>query len=383
MKAGQHAVSVVGVARSLRPTWIEVDAAAIRYNVRILKELIGESAALFTTLKSNACGFDLEQAGPLLDREAGVHGISLVDGGDAVVLRRCGVTKPILLFGGMLIDRDAVALALQNDFILTAHDPHSLQTIAASGQPVKFVVEFNVGAERLGFAPERAGNLIPTIARMRARLIGVTSHMHVSEEGRQAAIRLQFDRFLVALEAFRIAGIPLRYSLIASSQTLLETNDMNLTAVDPGHLIFGMVAPDRGELGARLRCALHAVKSRLIHIREVHSTENAAPFKAKPGMRVGVFPFGASDGLARIACAEVLIGGKKSKLLIINAEHAEVDLSAIPEARVGDEVVIFGRQGDAEIRIHDVETHHTKMRSRADVVRNISPFIPRIYTSEP
>ena len=367
-------------ARSLRPAWVDVEAGAIRHNVRVLKERVGPGVALFATLKSNACGFDLEQAGPLLEKMDEVHGIALVDGGDAVALRRCGVAKPILLFGGMLLDAEAVALAAERDFILTAHDRPSLDTILASSRAVQFVVEFNVGAERLGFTPEDARRVLSaTAASGRARLVGATSHMHVPVDRRGAAVELQYARFLTALEAFRDAKVSLQYSLIASSQTLLETNAMNLTAVDPGHLIFGMAPAGRGELAMRLRSALRAVKSRLVHVREIGAGENAAPFDARPGLRAGVLPFGASDGLARIACGHVLVGGKKAPILAINAEHTEVDLSAVPQAKVGDEVVIVGRQGEAEIEIADVEARFPNMRSSADVVRNISPFIPRVY----
>lgn len=351
--------------RSLRPSWIEVDAGAIRENVRVLKNRVGERVALFATLKSNACGFDLEQAGPLLAKMHEVHGIAVVDGGDAIALRRSGISKPILVFGGMLLDAQTVALAADFDLIVTAHDPNSLAAILSSDRPVDFVVEFNVGAERLGFSPEDAERVISQLRSARAKLAGVTAHMGVpAGERRGEVVRRQYARFLPALERFREAGVELRYSLIASSQTLLEADDMNLTAVDPGHLIFGFVPRSSGELGRRLRCALSAIKSRIVQVNE----------------RSAVFPFGASDGLMRIECGNVLIRGRKASLLAINAEHAIADISAIPESAVGDEVVIVGEQGDEAITVADVEARYPRMRSRADVTRNVSPLITRIYS---
>src|SRR5579864_656580 len=77
----------VGSGRNLRPSWIEIDRGAIQDNVRTIKSRLGSDVAMFCTLKSNACGFDLEQAGLLLEAESAAHGISLVDMGDAITLR--------------------------------------------------------------------------------------------------------------------------------------------------------------------------------------------------------------------------------------------------------------------------------------------------------
>ena len=371
----------VGSGRNLRPSWIEIDRGAIQDNVRTIKSRLGSDVAMFCTLKSNACGFDLEQAGLLLEAESAAHGISLVDMGDAITLRERGVTKPILLFGGNLLDADKLAFAEKHRFILTAHDAISLAAILMTDRSIEFVVEFNVGAERLGFPPAEAAAVIAQIRiSPSARLVGVTAHMHLSKaDNGLSAAREQYDRFLDVVARFTAAGLDLRYKLIASSGTLLLTNEMNLTAVDPGHLVFGMVPPEQ-RARSGLRSALRAIKSRLIQVSSIaYADGRNSPFAARVGMRTGIVPFGASDGMARITCGYVLVGGKSAPILTINAEHTEVDLTGVPEARVGDEVVVVGSQDGSEITIADVEAKHPDMRSVADAARNVSPFIRRVY----
>ena len=369
------------IERSLRQNWIEVDSGAICHNVKVLKDRIGPSVAMFATLKSNACGFGLEEAGSLLEREGGVHGMALVDPGDAFELRKCGITKPILIFGGALLDAELVTIAVEERCILTAHDPESLGAILSSDSNVEFVVEFNVGAERLGFFPKDAASIIAQVRNANhAKLVGATAHMYVPRDTRAAsAVAEQYDRFLEILKVFRKTGVALRYELIASSQTMLASNEMNLTAVDPGHLIFGITTADSSELAPQLRSALRAVKSRLVHIHEVGYAGNASPFSRSAGMRVAVFPFGASDGLMRIHCGHVLLHGTRAPILAINAEHTIIDITHLPSAAVGDEIVIVGAQRSERITIEEIEVRYPGMRSRADVTRNISPFIPRCY----
>jgi alanine racemase len=103
------------------------------------------------------------------------------------------------------------------------------------------------------------------------------------------------------------------------------------------------------------------------------------PFPARAGMRFGVIPFGASDRLKQLTCGSVLVRGRRTPLLgSPAAEHARVDLTEVADAEVGDEVVIIGRQGTAEITLDEVCRAQGGVRP-SDVTRNIPAGIPRHY----
>jgi alanine racemase len=73
-------------------------------------------------------------------------------------------------------------------------------------------------------------------------------------------------------------------------------------------------------------------------------------------MRTGVVAFGLGKGMRRPAAGalpEVLVGGRRARLIGTSLEHSVVDLSGITDARVGDEAVFLGRQGNHEITLHD------------------------------
>lgn len=373
------------IERYSRPNWVEVDAAAIESNIRNLRQRIGAGVALYAALKGNACGFDVAKAGTLVS-SCGVDALCVVDMGDALRLRGAGITCPILLFSGMLFEKSVVENGFKHDLMLTVHDFESLDAIGRYGpEGSKIFIEFNVGGERLGFEPGEAAEVAARVKALCAvTTVGISAHMHVP--GGPAAmdtVSWQFARFQRVLDQLGKAGLAYRHAMIASSKTLVLTNEMNLSGVDPGHLVFGLMPRADAQYGADMRMALLAVKSRIIHIAGITRTEHVgdAPFSVRPGMRIGVIPFGHSDGMARIHCGHVLVKGVRAPLVASpTAEHARIDLTEIASARVGDEVVIFGTQGDSKIDLAAVQSFRKGMRA-SDITRSISPRVPRVYVN--
>ena len=125
-----------------------------------------------------------------------------------------------------------------------------------------------------------------------------------------------------------------------------------------------------------VRPALVALKSRLLSVRASARAEflDEAPFPVREGLRVGVIPLGAADGLNEIrACSALVRGRRVAWLGGHSAEHARLDLTDAPDARVGDEVVIIGRQGEETITLEDVQRHQGGVRA-SDVTSTHSRF---------
>jgi alanine racemase len=80
-----------------------------------------------------------------------------------------------------------------------------------------------------------------------------------------------------------------------------------------------------------------------------------SPIDLRPGDRFGVIPFGLRDGISALTCGEVLVRGKRVPIAgSFCMEHTRIDLSLIPDASVGDEVVLIGRQGSEAITLREV-----------------------------
>ncbi|HYC13668.1 MAG TPA: alanine racemase C-terminal domain-containing protein [Stellaceae bacterium] len=99
----------------------------------------------------------------------------------------------------------------------------------------------------------------------------------------------------------------------------------------------------------------------------------------RPGTRMGVIPMGSADGGARLHAGEVLVRGRRAKFLSgASLEHMRVDLTEIPEAQLGDEVVFVGEQGREAITAEAVVEHQNLQRI-TDIAMAVGPRIPRRY----
>ena len=97
-------------------------------------------------------------------------------------------------------------------------------------------------------------------------------------------------------------------------------------------------------------------------------------------MRLGVIPMGAADGLSRLHAGRVLVRGRSAPIVSgPNLEHTRIDLTGIPDAQIGDEVVIIGRQGEAEITPAEVATRHGL--GLHHVATTVGPRVARVYLS--
>jgi alanine racemase len=102
-----------------------------------------------------------------------------------------------------------------------------------------------------------------------------------------------------------------------------------------------------------------------------------AGFAVREEMRIGVIPMGLADGLAQLTSGEVLVRGRRSPVIGIFFEHARLDLTDLPEASAGDEVVVIGRQGGDEITLDEVaERLPFPSLSPASLVRE---SVPKVY----
>ena len=264
------------------------------------------------------------------------------------------------------------------------HDQSSVESLARwRTRPVKVFVEVNVGGERLGVDLDEAPQFVRSVLALSGlTLEGVHAHMHVPDGAAgDELVTWQYQRFMAVLRALDADGVKVPVRMIASSKTLVRTVEMNLDAIDPGHLAFGLMPTDSIAVAMDLRLALRALKSQLVTVRRLARDEHIdrMPFPARAGMRFGVIPFGASDRFKQLHCGTVLVRGRRVSLLgPPSAEHARVDLTDVPDAEVGDEVVIIGRQGLAEITLDEVQRAQGGVRP-SDITRSIPSTIPRHY----
>jgi alanine racemase len=331
----------------LRPAWVEIDLGAVRHNVRIAKRLAG-AAKLYAVCKGDGYGGGLLEVARA-SVAAGADALAVGAAVDALALRRDGLRCPVLLYASSLPE-DAAAVA-RLGVTVTIHDVPGLQAFAEQDNHVEAFVKVDCGLGRLGFNPEDFSAAFTQLAAAkRIQFAGIYAHLALPEES--AAVDRQMRFFDAACAAAEQAGFAGFDRMVSSSRAMLGYPELNLTAINPGRFILGMMEPpwlDKADSQPVVR----AVKSRIIQIKDQPSDTigYGAPERQKRELRTAVLPIGFGEGFPHLPpCHQILVCGQRAPVLSRRGiEHTVIDVTRIVEARIGSEAVLLGTQGRDEI----------------------------------
>ena len=338
-------------------SWVEIDLAAIRHNVTAIKRFIGPSRWLWAVVKADAYGHGAEIAANVA-LEAGADGVAVSCLSEAAELRMdARIRAPLLVLAPG--DTRAAAWMVRLDIIQTACSPPMVEALSrAAGRlekPARVHLKIDTGMGRIGVRPEQAVEFATFLTGLPGvKLEGVFSHLGTAESPDPAYAHHQFALFQQTLAHLHDAGIPLGMRHIANSAATLRFPDMLLDGVRAGLVIYGIM-PDAPELAQiNLRPAL-SWKTQLSFLHRVppgSAISYGRTYVADRDCTIGVLPLGYADGYPRQASnrSRVLLRGRECPVVgVVCMDHSMVDVSAVPEARIGDEVVLIGKQGNAAI----------------------------------
>ena len=365
-----------------RPNVLQIDLDAAAHNVRAVRALVGAERTLFAVVKADGYGHGAAEMGAAFLAN-GADSLGVADLGEGIRLRERGITAPILVYPNSLPEAAADTLAHGLTPTLVDLDAARAYAEAATG-PCAIFVKVDVGLERLGIPAEQAVKTILAMLELKhLRLGGICAHPHAETGGDPAYADWQLARFTGVVDELEARGVRVPIRLVAATPWVLRYPHTYLNAVDPGRMLYGIVMP--GETPpAPLRPTLRALTSRVIAVKDLTPRErfaDVAPFPVTTPMRLGVIPIGAADGLRWLHAGRVLVRGCAAPIIgSPSLEHTRIDLTGVPDAAVGDEVVIIGRQGDLEItpaevaRERGLGLHH--------VATTVGPRVARAYLSE-
>jgi len=372
-------MTVTRAPRPPRPTILEIDLDAAAANIRAVRQLVGPERKIYAVVKADGYGHGAAEMGAVFVAH-GAEALAVADLAEGIRLRRRGITVPILVYPNSL--PEAAPDAIAHGLIPTLVDLHGARAYsAAAAGPCDLFVKIDVGLERLGVPAEQA---VKTVAAMlelpRLRLAGLCAHPHDGDD--PAYAEWQLGRFTAVVDELEARGVPVPTRLFAASPFVLKFPQTYLNAVDPGRMLYGITFP--GETSpVPLRPTLRTLTTRVIGLKELTPRgrfAELAPFPVTAAMRLGVIPMGSADGLLWLHAGRVLVRGRSVPIVAgPSLEHTRIDLTQVPDAEVGDEVVIIGRQGDAEITPAEVASRHGL--GLHHVAITVGPRVARVYLS--
>ena len=374
------------VMRAERPTWVEIDLSAIGNNTRRLKSLVGSRVRLLATLKADAYGHGaLKVARTVLHNGASMLGVATVS--EAAPLRKAGISAPILVFGYVppWQMREAVRLNLTVT-LYTLESARALSRAAlALGKTVKVHVKIDTGMGRLGVRAEQIDEILTLLQEIVAlpgiELEGIYTHFAMADAQDLTHTRIQLARFQDVLSV--VEAKHLRPPLIhaANSAATLNLPEAHFDMVRPGIALYGMDPSTEVRLPEGFRAAL-SFKTQVAQVKVVPAGEcisYGCTYTTDRTTRVAVLPVGYADGFRRAPTnwGTVLIHGQEAPLLgRVCMDQCMVDVSHILQVRMGDEVVLIGRQGTATLSAEQVAQRLGTINY--EVVAEILARVPRV-----
>lgn len=365
----------------IRHTWYEIDLQAIRHNYRQLRAQLPDRVKIFVCLKRNAYGCG---AGPVAKalKQEGADGFAVASLPDAVSIREHGVSGPLLLYPGVLPASAEIINAL--GLTITVSSIDELDAWQAVLPTLRIFLKCDLGFFRAGATPLEIGSLLD-IAHHAANVEvqGLYAHMSELPGATPAATFTQFARLKRIVVEAESAGMLPPVVMMSSTEGVLRYPEMDFDAVDPGALFIGLPETDSPVRKVSLQPALKSISTSLVAIKRLDASLEPVPDLPgfKPGMTIGVLGMGWGDGFPREVPhnSEALVRGTRAPILApAHLEHLRIDLTHVPDARFGDQVLLLGRQGDQEINQEvlasqwgtDIVGLHAQLRDH----------IPRIYS---
>ena len=355
--------------------WAEIDRGALRHNARIVRERIG-AAEMLAVVKANAYGHGLVGVAETLANDAQLFGVANLE--EAIALRDAGLGHPIIILGPAVPGERSTIV--EHEFIPTISAIEEAEAFDRIGAvSINFKVDTGMG--RMG-VPEKesvaAFKKVSALANVRVH--SISTHLPVSNED-EAFTRDQLERFRNVVKKFH-AEVPGDYKAhVLQSAGTLAFNETPYEIVRAGIMLYGISPlPEHQQL---LKPAM-TWKTRIGLIRDMpagHGISYGRSFITPHPMRVATLSAGYADGYPRQISnrgAAMIVRGQRCPLLgRVTMDLMVIDVSDVPEAAVGDEVILMGRQGAEEVSAADLAELAGTIHW--EIVTRIGSRVRRVY----
>ena len=341
-----------------RPITAVIHQDALLHNLNVARQFMPQSK-VFTVVKANAYGHGIER---VYDAFKSADGFALLDIDEAKRLRTSGWTGPILLLEGIfsaddLLDCEKYQLSfsLHNEDQVNWLEQFQSQSLKDNPAQTQFDVflKMNTGMNRLGFKPDAYRAMWQRLKQLDV-VKSITHMMHFSDaDGErlgQSGIAYQqaiFEQTIQDLDGER--------SVSNSAAILRHSQDLRSDYIRSGIMLYGSSPdyPTHSIQDWNLKPSM-SLRSEIIAIQDLQPSETVgygSKFTATQAMKIGIVACGYADGYQRISMdAPVLVNSVRTQTIgRVSMDMLAVDLTHIPDARVGSEVVLWGQSSNGTV----------------------------------
>ena len=362
--------------------WLEINLSALRSNFRIVRQHLTSEPPILSVVKANAYGHGaVAVSKALLEEGATILGVATVD--EARELREGGIEGRILILGRMV--KADIPAALRWHTEITLQHPEMArwvsETAVGKGVTVPVHLKVDTGMTRLGFYWETAYEEILKVLELPGLdLRCIYTHFANADLGDKEFTHKQIQRFEdlnIKLEKY---GLKVCHH-ISNSAAILTGQTPEGCGVRPGIMLYG--SSPSGTISARELKPVLTWKCRVLQVKEVPKGTGISyghDFITSRPSRIATIAVGYADGYLRCLTnrGQVLINGKRAPIVgRVTMDMTMVDVTDLHEVKIGDEVVIIGKQGENSITAEEVADWADTINY--EIYCALSHRVPRYY----
>ncbi len=360
----------------MRPTYIEVNLPQLKKNIEAIRAHVAP-AKVMPMIKANAYGHGVDGVAPFIEPYVDYFGVAILE--EAIHLRELGITKPILVAGGTLIEQ--LPDFIKYDLTLTASSSELLAAAEALAEPAKKKLtahlKIDTGMERVGVHYYEVEPFLEQSLKCRyVSIEGIYTHFANSEDVDLIHARQQLERFQEVLSFYERRSLPTPMRHMSNSGAVLQFPESYMDMVRPGLMCYGVYpvgVAHSVEIAPALTWRSHVAYSKIT--LPGHPVSYGSLWQSEAETRIVTIPCGYADGYFRRMTnkAQVIINGRKYPQVgricmdqfMVNAGDDDI--------KVGDEVVLLG-DGITPYDLGD-----WMGTNEYEVLTNISARVPRVY----
>ena len=367
--------------------YAKIDLDAVTYNKEQMKQRIDGDTKIMAVIKSDGYGHGAIQVAEVLEKYDYIWGFAVATLDEAVVLRKEGIQKPILVLG--CIFPDQYLEMLDNDIRMNVYTEEMAKEISymarREGKTAYLHIKLDTGMARLGFAVNNESvDAITRISKLpNVNMEGVFTHFAKADETDKTFTKNQISQFVSMTEKLRERGVTFPYEHCANSAAIIDVEDARFDIVRAGISTYGLYPSEEVNQNAvHLKPAL-ALKSHVAFVKEIEEgtpVSYGGTFVAEKKMKIATIPVGYGDGYPRSLSGKgyVLIRGKKANILgRICMDQFMVDVTDIEGVSFGDKVTLIGRDGNEAISVEKLS--ELSGRFNYEFICALGKRIPRVY----
>jgi alanine racemase len=364
-------------------TTLEINLHALRHNLNIYHQYLQPGVKLLVMVKASAYGSGALEVARLLEfQQIDYLSVAYIDEG--IELRKAGIQLPILVLNPDEAELDAlVRYHLEPELYSLEQVEMLIRYLPEDARPFPVHIKLETGMNRLGFTEEELPKLWDLLQKHRHRLkvASVFSHLAASESSEEDAYSLQqIGRFTSMYEHLtgQLGYRPWRH--ILNSAGILRFPEYQMDMVRLGIGVYGIDSANLIQKELEPVLVLKATISQIKDLPSGSSIGYSRKGRLEKKSRIATLSVGYADGLLRLAGNKryaVGIRGKRAPLVgNICMDMCMADVSHIPEARAGDEVIVFGQSPSVQELATALQT------IPYEVFTNISHRVRRVYVQE-